>query len=239
MPSQLSIATAPWHAATAVGGRAVNADAVAEYTDPVSGRSAYVVADGVGDTEAAARAARLAADVAAVAAVADGAHAAVLAAQRALAADDESGDAVLVVAVPDTLSCDVAWVGDCRAYHSNGRVLEQITVDHTVAEHWRARGGAVVPRMEHQVTTSVRTTTPDRIGVSRTGLTTGRLLLCSDGVHKPLPANELRATIDLQERPERVAALLVAAAGAAGGLDNATALVVDHVVTVTPERSAA
>jgi serine/threonine protein phosphatase PrpC len=144
-----------------------------------------------------------------------------------------------VVAVPDGLSCDVAWVGDCRAYHSNGRVLEQVTVDHTLAEHYRSRGAAVTPRMEHLVTTSVRTVAPERIGTSRTGLARGRLLLCSDGVHKPLAATELRATIDLPESPERITALLVAAALAAGGRDNATALVVDHVADDATTWSAA
>ncbi len=235
MFAQSPIDTLPWHAATALGGRTVNADAIAAYTDPATGRSAFVVADGVGDSEAAAHAARLAADVAAVAAVTEGARGSILAAARAL---PDEGDCVLVVAVPDALSCDVAWVGDCRAYHSNGRVLEQITVDHTVAEYYRSRGGRVLPRMEHLVTTSVRTVVPERIGTSRTGLTRGRLLLCSDGVHKPLPATRLRATIDRPESPERVAALLVAAAMAAGGRDNATALVVDHPVGDTTAWSA-
>jgi PPM family protein phosphatase len=211
-----------WHAASLRGPRRVNADATATHHDPVTGRSAFVVADGVGDSERAASAAQLAARTAALVAVTEGPEQAVLAAQRALldaAPGEDDGDCVLVVAVPGEFSCDVAWVGDCRAYHSNGRILEQITVDYTVAEYFRSRGQEVTPRMEHLVTTSIRTVRPDRIGTSRTGLANGRLLLCSDGVHKSLSTQDLRAVI---------AELLVDAAVSNGGRDNATALVIDH-----------
>lgn len=224
------------HAVSDRGARTVNADSTAVHTDPVTGRTAYVVADGVGDTEAAAMAAQLAARVAAEVAVTEGAGQAVLAAQRALLAaapDEDGGDCVLVVAVPHEFSCDVAWVGDCRAYHSNGRILEQITVDHTVAEYFRARNQPVVPRMEHLVTTSVRTVRPDRIGTTRTGMAGGRLLLCSDGVHKPLSAGVVRSVLDQPTDPASVAETLVAEALAVGGTDNATALVVDHVIGKT------
>jgi protein phosphatase len=229
------IGGAPWHATSLRGPRGVNADATAAHRDPLSGRWAYVVADGVGDSERAAAAAQLAARAASVVAPTEGPLRAVLAAQQALlgaAPGTDEGDCVLVVAVPGAFSCDVAWVGDCRAYYSNGRVLEQITVDHTVAEYFRARGQRVTPRMEHLVTTSVRTVAPDRIGTSHTGLASGRLVLCSDGVHKRLSAPDLRMIIDQPLDPHETADLLVGTALIGGGRDNATALVIDHVVTI-------
>jgi protein phosphatase len=234
--------TTPWHATSLRGPRRVNADATASCRDPRTGRTAYVVADGVGDSERAAMAAQLAARTAAAVAVTAGPRQAVLAAQRALLAaapGRDDGDCVLVVAVPGEFSCDVAWVGDCRAYHSNGRILEQITADHTVAEYYRARGLDVTPRMEHLVTTSVRTVEPDRIGTSHTGLARGRLLLCSDGIHKSLSVRDIRTAIDQPLDPARTADLLVGTALSDGGRDNATAMVIDHVVPVAHPLAAA
>ncbi len=216
----------PWHAVSRRGPRRVNADATAVYRDPVTGRSAYAVADGVGDTEAAAEAARLAVRVAAVTAITDGPEAAVFAAQQALR--DVEGDCVLAVVVPDGHSCEVAWVGDCRVYYSNGRVLQQVTVDHTVAEYYRARGRAVQPRMEHVVTTSVRTVKPEWVGTTRTSVATGRLLLCSDGLHRSLFAHEIQHVLDEPFAPDTVTHLLVDQALERDGKDNCTVLVVDH-----------
>jgi PPM family protein phosphatase len=231
-PLPVQNAAAPrWDAATARGPRVVNADAIAVHADAETGLTGYVVADGVGDSTEAANAARLAADTAARAAGSVGPVDAIRAAQWALRGASTAGDTVLAVAVPrpdpEHGWCDVAWVGDCRVYHWNGRVLEQVTTDHTVAEHYRSRGLATLPRMEHLVTTSVRTVRPGRTGHCRTGLGRGRLLLCSDGVHKVLSAPRLRAELDSAAPAGEVAARLVAAAHELGGRDNATALVVD------------
>jgi serine/threonine protein phosphatase PrpC len=235
------VETLPWHAASRRGPRRINADATAVYQDPTSGRLAFVVADGVGDSFAAASAARLAADTAARAAVTVGPAQAILAAQRALLAaapGSDDGDCVLVVAVPGAYSCEVAWVGDCAAYQSNGRVLERITVDHTLAEFFRSRHQPVTPRMAHLVTTSIRTVKPDRIGASRTGLAAGRLLLCSDGVHKTLSDNDIRRVLDHPGTAERTAELMVDTALELGGRDNATAMVVEHAIPAEPDLAA-
>jgi serine/threonine protein phosphatase PrpC len=231
----------PWHAASSKGPRQVNADASAAHRDPVTGRWAFVVADGVGDSAAAASAAQIAAHTAAVAAAAHGGTEGVLAAQRALLAvapGEDDGDCVLTVVVPHESSCDVAWVGDCRAYYSNGRVLEQITVDHTLAEYFRAHDQPTTPRMEHVVTTSVRTVRPERIGTTSTGLAVGRLLLCSDGVHKALSGTDIRTILDQPLCRDRTAELLVDTALGVGGRDNATALVVEHGLRVTGDLAA-
>jgi serine/threonine protein phosphatase PrpC len=238
-----SLVTAPtarprhpsWDAASARGPRTVNADSSAAHTDPGTGLTAFAVADGVGDSERAMRAARLSAEVAAATAARLGPEQGLLAAQRELlrvAPEADGGDSVLVVAVPGVgpqgTWCDVAWVGDSRAYLFNGRVLAQLTVDHTVAEYHRARRQPVTPRMEHLVTTSVRTLRPELIGRTSTGLSRGRLLLCSDGVHRMFDLAGLRAALDSPEPPAAVAAGLVAGAHARGGRDNATALVAEH-----------
>jgi protein phosphatase len=220
-----------WDQTSERGPRQVNADATAVHTDPGTGLTAYVVADGVGDDLVAARTATIAAELAARIASVQGPVAGILAAQEVVQANDDGGDCVLVVAVPGVgptrTGCDVAWVGDCRAYHWNGRVLEQVTNDHTVAEYFRGRGMPTTPRMEHLVTTSVRTAAAERIGSTRTSIANSRLLLCTDGVHKLVDMSKIRSVLDQPIPPAGVASTLVSTAHQLGSKDNATALVID------------
>ncbi|WP_280259704.1 PP2C family protein-serine/threonine phosphatase [Nocardia abscessus] len=220
--------------ATRRSARSINADAVAIETNATTGVTAYVVADGIGDHLLGARAARTVAAAAARAGARDGARAGILAAQEELLREvpEPSADSVLVVAVAPAAGrpdgpCEVAWVGDCRAYRWNGRTLHQITTDHTVAELYRARGLVPTPRMGHLVTTSARTVRPDDIGYAATGSSTGRLLLSTDGVHKPLGIATVKAILAQGHTTHAIANNLVDDALLAGGRDNATALVVD------------
>ncbi|GAB2729558.1 PP2C family protein-serine/threonine phosphatase [Nocardia thraciensis] len=215
------------------GARSINADAVAGHTDAETGCTAFVVADGIGDHLLAARAARTAAVVAATEAARHGPQSGILAAQRELLREfpEPSADAVLVVAVlPDDRtggSCEIAWVGDCRAYRWNGRVLHQITTDHTVSEYLRARGLDPAPRMSHMVYTTTRTVRAADIGYAVTGTSSGRLLLSTDGVHKRLTISEIKDILNAQPTPDLAAEALVDNALQTGGTDNTTALVVD------------
>ncbi|MBB5916263.1 protein phosphatase [Nocardia transvalensis] len=215
------------------GSRSINADAVAGYTDPGTGRSAFVVADGVGDHLLAARAARTAAAVAAREAAAHGPQSGILAAQRELLREfpEPSADSVLVVVVlPGDHSdaiCEVAWVGDCRAYRWNGRVLHQITTDHTVAEYLRNRGVEPAARANHLVYTTARTARAAEIGYAATGTSSGRLLLSTDGVHKRLGIAEIKDILAADTTPDVAAESLVDTALESGGTDNTTALVID------------
>ncbi|WP_084655363.1 PP2C family protein-serine/threonine phosphatase [Nocardia altamirensis] len=223
---------ATWESVSRRGLRSVNADAAAVTTDPVSGRTAFVVADGIGDHLSALRAARTAATIAARAGAEHGARAGILAAQRELHRELPQADAdcVLVIAVLPVADgqCDIAWVGDCRAYRWNGRVLHQITTDHTVAEFWRARGQTPPPRLNHLVTTSVRTVRPGDIGVAVTGASSGRLLLSTDGVHKKLDIVAVKAILAEANSAAMTADILVDSALRLGGTDNTTALVADR-----------
>ncbi|WP_405164069.1 serine/threonine protein phosphatase [Nocardia sp. NBC_01499] len=233
-PEVVRLTGTAWESLSRRGSRSLNADAAAVAADPAAGRTAFVVADGVGDHLAAVRAARTAAEVAARVGAHSGAHAGILAAQSELLRQlpQPEADSVLVVAVlpspgqPDG-PCDIAWVGDCRAYRWNGRVLHQITIDHTVAEFWRSRGYGSAPRLDHIVTTSARTVRPADIGTATTGSSTGRLLLSTDGVHKRLDMATIKAILANQKSPANAADTLVDSALRAGGTDNTTALVAD------------
>ncbi|MTD56895.1 PP2C family protein-serine/threonine phosphatase [Amycolatopsis pithecellobii] len=218
-----STKTPVWQTASAQGPRTVNADAVDAYADPGSHRVTFALADGVGDTADAARAARLAAAAAVRAPAADGPVEAMLAARRAVQADPTAGDCVLVVALPSDGGYRLAWVGDARAYAWNGAGLTQLTRDHTLAQYFRDHGATPRPRFEHLVTTTVRTAGPGEIGRAEIPFPAG-LLLTSDGVHKTLT---LAAMAELLRQPANSAAALTEAAVAAGGSDNATAVFVE------------
>jgi protein phosphatase len=213
-----------WHTAGFLGTRTINADAVASHIDDVTGGLVVALADGVGDLRSSARAALLAATTAVAVPVADGPGAALLAAQRAVHADPTAGDCVLVVAQPFGVGYRIAWVGDVRAYSWDGQALRQLTHDHTVAQYFRDRGTVPSPAMEHQVLTSVRTAPATKFGLASLSIPT-RLILTSDGVHKPLPHDAMTEIVRYAGDP---ATALVDAAREAGGTDNATAVVVDN-----------
>ncbi|MGI5125309.1 PP2C family protein-serine/threonine phosphatase [Pseudonocardia sp. CA-107938] len=204
--------------ATRQGLRTVAADAVA-VRDGVA-----AVADGIGDTAAAALAAQGAVDVAVhVAASGRGPLAAVLAAAAAVRAAPAAGDAVLVVAAARPDGWDVAWVGDAAALLHDGRVVRPVTHEHTVAAQLRAQGVRVARRWENVVTTSLRTVRPDAVGTASSPA--GTLLLLSDGVHRTLEPGEIARIVSGSADPQRAAQWLVDAALAAGARDNATAAV--------------
>jgi protein phosphatase len=146
---------------------------------------------------------------------------------------------VLAVVVPDqTGMCDIAWVGDCRVYYSSGAALTQLTEDHTVARYFRARNEPVTPRMEHLVTTSARTLRRDLVGTTRACVGSGRLLLCSDGVYRPLSHAMLRAILDRSGSVGEAADDLVHTAALLGGHDNGTAIVVESSVPLRARLAA-
>ncbi|WP_037358837.1 PP2C family protein-serine/threonine phosphatase [Amycolatopsis orientalis] len=222
-----------WHTASEQGPRERNADAVSAYAAAGAPGITFALADGVGDDPGAGRAARVAAAAAARTPVEAGPVKAILAAQQAVQRLGGTGDAVLVVAMPFAGGYRIAWVGDARAYSWDGSMIHKLTQDHTLAEYFRSRHQPYSPRMEHVVTTSVRTAKPEEIGTAEAP--SGGLLLTSDGVHKVLPP----ATIDeILADPARGASALVATAIALGGRDNATALFVEapDVAALATER---
>jgi protein phosphatase len=207
------------------GLRTHNADATAAYRDATTGGLAFAVADGIGDTAGARKAAGLASQTAAREAAQVGAVRAIAAARAALETwlpDDEhhlAGDAVLVTAAPRLGGgFTVAWAGDA---------VTRLTTDQTVAEYFRSHGQVPTPRMEHVVTNTVRLSTPATLGMAHAASGPGRLVLTTDGVHGRLTAEGFRLIVSGGGDASTTSALLVATALRAGGTDNATALVVD------------
>lgn len=198
-----------WHTVSRQGPRTVNADAVA------MSNGVLALADGVGDSVEAARAALAAADAAVRVPPVAGPVAALSAARDAIT----DGDCVMVVAQPYAGGYHIGWVGDVRAYAWDGVDLWQLTSDHTLAQYVRDRGGQVAPHMEHLVTTSVGTSAATEYGLASTG--TANLLLTTDGVHKTLTHDAMTSVLRVATDP---AAALVLAALAEGTKDNTTAV---------------
>jgi PPM family protein phosphatase len=134
-----------------------------------------------------------------------------------------------MAAAPDGLW--IAQVGDSRAYRLRGGLLELLTVDHTMA--WLGAINGWFPFDSREAATARYHLTryighpempePDVLNVHpRPG---DVFLLCSDGVGEQVPYQRLQAILQADD-PEHAVAEILAAADAAGGHDNASAIVV-------------
>ncbi|MFE5567030.1 PP2C family protein-serine/threonine phosphatase [Amycolatopsis japonica] len=229
--------------ASHVGGRRHQADASGVHVSLDGADHAWAVADGIGDHPLSAEAASRAAATAARVAARDGAIAGLLAAAEVLTGLP-SEDTVMVVAAPlppsDGAGWDVAWVGDCRAYEYRAETDQcvQLTVDHTrgqelrvaLADSYKDRSDeleAYARRSDNIVTSSVGTATSRTVGHATTRWPRQRLILTSDGVHKPVPLRSITRAARSFSDSRACAHKLTIAARYFGGSDNATAMVID------------
>jgi len=245
--------TLAWAAVSDVGRRRqANEDSVI-VQPPV-----FAVADGMGGHAAGDRASAAAVDRLLALAGRDDVDRAVVGDALALAAHDidDLGDELLLGAgttvtgaVLDVTSVDPAFVvfnvGDSRVYSFLGHELAQVTHDHSVVQELVDQGLLSAADAETHPESNVvtralgfhETPRPDFWSVPlRTGM---RLLLCSDGLTKELPASRLRLHLAARLSAAETASALVDAALAAGGRDNVTVIVVDVIEAPEPaERSA-
>jgi protein phosphatase len=126
----------------------------------------------------------------------------------------------------------VANIGDSRAYVSVDALLEQVTHDHTVVQEL-IDAGKLRPTdtsshpERHVVTRALGATDDSSADYSLIPVTGGStLMLCSDGVSSELDDRTLAKLIGLGLGAQETAQQIVDSAVAAGGHDNATAIVV-------------
>ncbi|MFE7759391.1 PP2C family protein-serine/threonine phosphatase [Streptomyces sp. NPDC057429] len=234
-----------WMSATATdqGPRRFMADAAAMYRNRGNGHRAWSVADGIGDDYEPAHAAQSAARISAQAATTGGAAHGITTARRLLqheyegAPRGQAGDAVMVTAVPFPDAAgggfDIAWVGDCRAFTVRDGVLRQETADHTQGAAMRESANEwtreIAPGYDHVVTRSVVRDT-EIASVRITG-PVERLLLCTDGVSRILPAGVVAAILTgTNSAPKAAHALVAAARACPSARDNIA------VTVLTPSR---
>ncbi|WP_158633492.1 PP2C family protein-serine/threonine phosphatase [Tautonia sociabilis] len=143
----------------------------------------------------------------------------------------------LSVAYSVGLRLFVIHVGDSRVYLSHGGGLEQLTLDHTVAQDLAISGKITQSQVKSHRLRNVLTKYVGSPGegidaqLQSLDLVDGdRLLLCSDGltdlVDDATIAELLRAADDPQDACDR----LIDAALQAGGRDNVSAIVVHYLV---------
>jgi protein phosphatase len=126
-------------------------------------------------------------------------------------------------------------LGDSRIYRFSRGELLRVTTDHSVVQELVDQGRiseeeARVHPERHIVTRALGgpdPLEPDFFSLSLAEA--GRIILCSDGVTDLVRDDELAEVLGAATDPRDAADQVVAAALAAGGVDNATAVVVDVV----------
>lgn len=129
----------------------------------------------------------------------------------------------------------LANLGDSRIYRYAGGALDQVSVDHSLVQEMVRAG---------RITAEAAATHPERHIITRALggprnveadyfllplASVERLLLCSDGVTGMIDDDRIAEILARVSDPADAAGELVAAAVAAGGRDNATAVVVDAI----------
>lgn len=126
-------------------------------------------------------------------------------------------------------------LGDSRAYRFHDRELAQVSVDHSVVQELVdagtiSRDDAAVHPQRNVITRALGNLRGEGADYFLLPLPAAeRLLLCSDGVSGMIDDDQMAAILAEHDDPRDAADRLVRAALAAGGRDNATALVVDVV----------
>jgi protein phosphatase len=133
-------------------------------------------------------------------------------------------------------------LGDSRIYRVHGGALEQVSVDHSVVQELVDAGeieaaSAAIHPDRHVITRALGGPVlgqPDFFVLPLGSAT--RVVLCSDGVSGMIDDAEIRRILVGAPDPRDAADRMVTAALAAGGEDNATAVVVDVVGLTETER---
>jgi len=208
------------------------------------------VADGMGAGEGSAAAGRIAMQVLATEVGADASpprlRAVVGKAQRKVRAiGDQLGElagCTLTALVPgasgDPHSGWIVHIGDSRAYRLRGGLLELLTVDHTAAwlgaiYGWYPADSPEAARARYHLTRYVGHPALPEPDVLSVALRPGDVYcLCTDGVSEPVRYETLAELMGSGAHPTDIVRALLAETLAAGGADNATAV----VVRVDPAR---
>ena len=135
------------------------------------------------------------------------------------------------IVLPDRLF--VAQVGDSRAYLLRDGRLQRLTRDQTMADQLLESGALRPDQLDsfpyrHVLTQAVGTQAAIEPITSEARLRRGdRILLCSDGLHGPVPDQKIARILGADADINSVTHALIQAALAAGGPDNVTVVVAD------------
>ncbi|MGI6220379.1 MAG: Stp1/IreP family PP2C-type Ser/Thr phosphatase [Coriobacteriales bacterium] len=208
-----------------------------------------VVADGIGGQEAGEIASQIAIETmeieAPVSADAEQLGDAVVHANAAVMRAAEEGrgrpgmGTTMTAAYIEHSTLAVAQVGDSRAYRIRAGEIEQLTHDHSLIAAMVDSGQITEEEARTHPSRSIITralgSDPDmRPDLFEFDLRDGdRIILCSDGLHGMIPDDHIKLIMDEYPDAQEAADALVAAANAAGGMDNVT-VIVANVDKVSP-----
>jgi len=119
-------------------------------------------------------------------------------------------------------------VGDSNAYRLRSKVLQQLTTDHTIETELKARAARGEPLgllMENRnaLTRCIGQPPPLEPDIfTHTILPHDRYLMCSDGISRFVPMEEIVKLMQEAKEPEEVVHALIDRANERGGLDNST-----------------
>lgn len=148
-----------------------------------------------------------------------------------------------IVEVAGTEHWVVFNIGDCRVYRHTDGAVSRLTTDHNEVEEMLSAGTITPAEARNHPQRNVITRAlgtrpapeadlwvfPPNIGE--------RFLICSDGLPLELDDDEIAGVLNAESDPQGAAEALVRAAVAAGGRDNVTVIVVDHLDAGTGQAS--
>ena len=201
----------------------------------------FIVADGMGGHKGGAKASALAVDYIAEQVAAgellshaiSGAHHAVKQAAAEGRGPEGMGTTVVALRIVDH-TCEISWVGDCRAYLWDGTELRQLTKDHSYVQHLVDTG--VIPAVESDkhpyqdiLIQALGASDMNDVAVDEIveDLYRGeQILLCSDGLTKELDETAITEILSRQTDEQATAEALINAALESGGSDNITVMLI-------------
>lgn len=201
----------------------------------------WLVADGMGGHQGGEVASAIAGDVIvdkirngqSLTAPIEEAHSAILAASRDGKGPAGMGTTVVALKM-NRHECEIAWVGDCRAYLWDGTDLKQLTKDHSYVQYLVDQGVFAASEADHHshqnfIMQALGATETDGIKVDtiREVMHRGeQILLCSDGLTKEVSDADIAVILALGLDEQETVDRLIRAALENGGSDNITAVLV-------------
>ena len=131
--------------------------------------------------------------------------------------------------------------GDSRGYRLRNGILTQLTTDHTIASAMGVGEEKLAKHLQGILTNVAGCGASFFLETRELDLCAGDVyLLCSDGISRQVPEQEMKRILESTESPETKVHALVEASLKAGGADNATAIVLEFatIPEITPDVAA-
>ena len=128
--------------------------------------------------------------------------------------------------------------GDSRGYRLRNGVLTQLSTDHTIASAMGVGEETLAKHLQGILTNVAGGGAGFFLETRELALCAGDVyLLCSDGISRQVPKSEIKRILESAGSPAARARALIEASLKAGGVDNATAIVLefDSIPEVTPD----